>query len=90
MSYQQDPAIALVAKARKSEAAFCAALSAGHTVADDADDDIFDALAVIPTTVEGLRAKVEMALDIEATNWPDDAITLLRSLLPSPVLAPPA
>ena len=89
MSDQLDPAIALVAKARKSEAAFCAALSSGHDVVDDADDDVFNALAVVPTTVEGFRSKIEVALDIEGPNWPDDVIALLRSLLPSPVLALP-
>lgn len=81
-----DPALSLVAVARHAEAAQIAFLSAEGVGPDAADDAIYDALEVVPTTLAGVRAKMEMALEIEGAGWDADVSTLLRSLLASPAL----
>ena len=87
MNDKTDVSVSLVAKAREAEAAFNASLAAGVDVPDTADDALFDAYEVVPSTVQGFREKLSLALEIEGPHWPDDVTTLLRSFLASPVLA---
>lgn len=87
MNATTDVAVQLVAKAREAEAAFMASLAAGVDAPDTADDALFDAYEAIPSTVQGFREKILLALEVEGPHWPDDALMFLRSLLPSPVLA---